>query len=115
MIGETKCRVDEDPEEKGQYIITGSAGYRKLPQANESLAGRVNFVRVRTFAEAELRGCPPVLLESLFMGKILYGCKGDECNKRLIVALAEKGGFPAVQQMNAGDRARWFRSYLQQV
>ena len=33
----------------------------------------------------------------------------------MIVALAEKGGFPAVQQMNAGDRARWFRSYLQQV
>lgn len=114
LIGEIKCRVDENSEESGQYIITGSADYRKLPQASESLAGRVNFVRVRTFAEAELRGRPPVLLERLFKGQMPYGCTFDDCNKRLIVDLAVKGGFPAVQRMSADDRARWFRSYLQQ-
>lgn len=58
LIGEIKFQVDRNPE-KGQYIISGSSDYRKLPQANESLAGRAGLVRVRTFSEAEQRGMQP--------------------------------------------------------
>lgn len=113
LIGEIKMAVDDDPA-KGQYIITGSADYRKLPQANESLAGRVGFVRVRTFTEAELRKARAGLLANLFAENIPYSCSHEECNKPLILSLAEKGGFYEPQTLSHDARVSWFRSYIEQ-
>lgn len=113
LIGEIKRVVDESPK-KGQFIITGSADYRKLPQANESLAGRVGFVRVRTFTEAELRGTGGGLLAALFEKKLPLSCPVSECNKPLIFTLAAKGGFFEPQTFDATQRAKWFSAYLEQ-
>lgn len=113
LIGEIKIAVDENPE-KGQYIITGSADYRKLPHANESLAGRVGFVRVRTFTQAELCQVPPGFLQRLFAEDIPFSCSRDDCNKPLIYSLAEKGGFFEPQTMNFDERAFWYKSYVDQ-
>ena len=114
LIGEIKIAVDNNPS-KGQYIIMGSADYRKLPYAKESLAGRVGFVRVRTFTEGELRGIKNLFLDSLFRGQIPYSCQYDECNKPLIVKLALAGGFHEAQTLDVDGRAQWFEFYLQQI
>lgn len=113
LIGEIKIAVDDDPT-KGQYIITGSADYRKLPQAKESLAGRVGFVRVRTFTEAELRKVPVGFLANLFDEAIPYSCSKSDCNKPLILSLAENGGFFEPQTLNLDERAHWYQSYIDQ-
>lgn len=113
LIGEIKIAVDENPE-KGQYIITGSADYRKLPHAKESLAGRVGFVRVRTFTEAELRGCDYGFLKRLFDEQIPLSCDQSLCNKPLIFNLAVSGGFYETQTDNPNVRAQWFESYVEQ-
>lgn len=103
LIGEIKIAVDNDPS-KGQYIITGSADYHKLPYAKESLAGHVGFVRVRTFTEGELRGIKNHFLDSLFRGQIPYSCQYDDCNKPLIVKLALAGGFHEALPLDANGR-----------
>ncbi len=113
LIGEIKVKVDENPQ-KGQYILTGSSDFRKLPQANESLAGRVGFVRVRNFTEAEFRGKRALLLERLFREDIPQSCSPEDCNKRLILTLAEKGGFFEPQELSAKERRNWYRSYIDQ-
>ena len=113
LIGEIKIAVDENPE-KGQYILTGSADYRKLPHAKESLAGRVGFVRVRTFTEAELRQMPASLLSRLFREDLPYSCSKDDCSKPLILSLAEKGGFFEPRLLNPDGRALWCKSYIEQ-
>ncbi len=111
LIGEIKFVVDRN-QQKGQYIISGSSDYRKLPQANESLAGRVGFVRVRTFTEAEKRGKAPGFLKALFEGKLPFSLNFD-CNKPLVLECALAGGFPEVREIAEPEsRTSWYRDYL---
>ena len=65
LIGEIKYAVDHD-HRCGQFVLTGSSDYRRLPHANESLAGRVDFVRLRTFSSAERMGAKPTFLKRMF-------------------------------------------------
>lgn len=111
LIGEIKYVVDRNPA-KGQYIISSSADYRKLPQANESLAGRAGFVRVRTFSEAEKRQKKPGFLKSLFEGKLPLSLS-FECSKPMVLGLAIEGGFPEVLGLPSAEaRTSWFTDYL---
>ena len=112
LIGEVKFQVDRNPA-KGQYIISGSSDYRKLPQANESLAGRAGFVRVRTLTEAEQRGMKPGFLQALFDGLLPLSLK-LECSKRMIFDAAIRGGYPETLGLKTNAaRRRWYKSYLQ--
>lgn len=112
LIGEIKFQVDRNPE-KGQYIISGSSDYRKLPHANESLAGRAGFVRIRTFTEAEQRGMPPGFLQALFHGLLPLSIK-FECSKPMVLDAVIRGGYPETLLIQTPEnRSRWFRSYLQ--
>lgn len=112
LIGEIKFQVDRNPA-KGQYIISGSSDYRKLPQANESLAGRAGFVRVRTFTEAEQRGMNPGFLQALFDGLLPLSLK-LECSKHMILDAAIRGGYPETLSIKTkAARSRWYKSYLQ--
>lgn len=114
LIGEMKYCVDRNAD-KGQFLITGSADFRKLPQANESLAGRVAFTRVRSFAEAEARGCPPAFLSSLFAGKLPFQSDFGDFSKERLFELVLKGGYPELLSVrDPAERSDWFRSYLSQ-
>lgn len=112
LIGEIKYQVDRNPD-KGQYIISGSSDFRKLPHANESLAGRTGFVRVRTMTEAEQRGIPPGFLKALFDGRLPLSLH-FECSKSVILEAAIRGGYPELLTINDNEsRHRWYKSYLQ--
>ena len=111
LIGEIKYQVDRHPE-KGQYIISGSSDYRKLPQANESLAGRAGFVRVRTMTEAEKKQCRPGFIDALFQEMLPLG-ETFECSKESIIRAAIAGGYPEVWNLIDDDsRTAWFVDYL---
>jgi uncharacterized protein len=111
LIGEIKFAVDRN-QQKGQYIISGSADYRKLPHANESLAGRAGFVRVRTLTEGEKRGRTPGFLKALFEGKLPLSLS-FECSKPFIFECVLAGGFPEVRDFsNPKHRTSWFQDYL---
>ena len=113
LIGETKYLVDNNPV-LGQYIITGSADYRKLPHANESLAGRAGFVRLRSLTVAETMGYSPVFLEKLFSHELPYSCSKDDCNKMLVLDYALRGGFPElIAGRDADMRYRWYHDYIE--
>lgn len=112
LIGEIKFQVDRNPE-KGQYIISGSSDYRKLPQANESLAGRAGLVRVRTFSEAEQRSMQPGFLQALFDGLLPLSLKFD-CSKEMVLETVIRGGYPEILSIKTqAGRSRWYASYLQ--
>lgn len=114
LIGEIKYQADRN-DKKGQIILTGSADYRKLPHANESLAGRVGFTRVRAFTEAEARGIPPTFLESLFHGKLPFSGDFSRFGKEELFELILKGGYPELLgETDPVVRNDWFRSYLSQ-
>ena len=114
LIGEIKYAVDHD-ERPGQFVLTGSSDYRKLPHAHESLAGRVDFVRLRTFSTAEKMGAQPLFLSRIFNNDFSFSIDKDSCGKAFALSEALVGGYPRIFQYSKTEsRARWFQSYLDQ-
>lgn len=108
-----KKTVDED-RRPGRFLLTGSANVLTLPRVADSLAGRMETLRMLPLSRAEIAGTRPTFLERLF-ACALQGDKqalvGDE-----LVRLALLGGFPeALARDSERRRQDWARSYLTSV
>jgi predicted AAA+ superfamily ATPase len=108
-----KRSVDDDFR-PGRFLLTGSANVLTLPRVADSLAGRMETLRLLPLARAEVAGKTPTFLERLFAGKLQgdqTAIVGDE-----LVRLALVGGFPeAIDRENERRRRDWARSYLTSV
>lgn len=63
-----KIAVDRDPK-PGRFVLTGSSNLALTPAINESLAGRMQIIRLHPLSRAELARQPSVLfLPALFGG-----------------------------------------------
>ena len=108
----TALKATVDARRKpGRFILTGSANVLLVPKLADSLAGRMEILRLHPLSQAELGGVAPDFLNRLFTRKFSAGRSG----KRLGKALAERvagGGFPAALA-RAGQRRRtaWYRDY----
>lgn len=112
LIGEIKYAVDHD-ERSGQFVLTGSSDYRKLPHANEPLAGRVDFVRLRTFSTAEKMGAKPLFLSRIFGNNLDFLINKRTSGEEFAVPEALVGGYLWILQYSKVEsRARRFQSYL---
>ena len=105
-----KAAIDRD-RRPGRFILTGSANVLLLPRLADSLAGRMEILRLHPLSQAELAGKPPDFLDALF-GE---GFKGGP-RARLGAELAERiaaGGYPAaLARPVARRRATWYRDYI---
>ena len=111
-----KKTIDED-ERPGRFLLTGSANVLTLPKVADSLAGRMETIRMLPLARCEIIGSfgpPSTLLEKVFSGKLSAGkhiVVGDALTK-----LALTGGFPeAIARGSKRRRQDWARSYLTSV
>ena len=97
--------------EAGRFILTGSANVLLLPRISDSLAGRMEILRLHPLAQCELARRAPRFIDALF---------GDGFKTRTVPRLggelAERivtGGFPAALARQPGRRrAAWYRDYL---
>lgn len=96
----------------GQFVITGSADYRNLPNANESLAGRAGIVKMRPLSQAEIRGAEPDFLKKLFNRQFTLNVKPEPLGKIALFDLVIRGGFPEVQLLSNNDFKHWFKTYV---
>lgn len=105
-----KKTVDEDYR-PGRFLLTGSANVLTLPRVADSLAGRMETIRMLPLARAEIVNRAPTFLERLFEGNLQSqrdAIVGDE-----LVQLALRGGFPeAIIRDSERRRQDWARSYL---
>lgn len=105
-----KAIVDRD-RHAGRFILTGSANVLLVPTLADSLAGRMEIIRLYPLAQCELARRAPRFLDVLF---------GDEFKTRHTPRLADDlstrivaGGYPAALARTAGRRrATWYRDYL---
>jgi hypothetical protein len=112
LLGEIKMAVDRNGE-KGQYLLTGSAKLSALPAVTESLAGRMGTIRLRTMAEGELRGAEAGFVDRVF-GRDFEGVWGG-ADKRTVLGMAFRGGYPEAMELAPRKRREWFRAYLDAV
>ncbi|MCY4609246.1 MAG: ATP-binding protein [bacterium] len=108
-----KKSVDEGYR-PGRFLLTGSANVMTLPRVAESLAGRIETLRMLPLARAEVEATEPTFLDRVFAGK-LRGTRqatvGDE-----LVRVALAGGFPeALARESERRRQSWARSWLASV
>lgn len=106
-----KVAVDRD-RVPGRFILTGSANVLLLPKLADSLAGRMELLRLHPLAQSELSGAPSGFLDILFTA----GFRGG-CHSRLSNELAERivaGGYPAaLERSTSRRRAAWYRDYIE--
>ncbi len=108
-----KKTIDEDYR-PGRFLLTGSANVPTLPRVADSLAGRVETLRILPLARAEIEGRTPTFLERLFEGKLQHqrnAIVGDN-----LVDAVLRGGFPeAIARKSERRRQNWARSYLTSI
>lgn len=95
----------------GRFLLTGSAIVLLLPKLADSLAGRMQVLRLHPLAQCELARRGPRFLDALFGA----GFKTRR-SERLADELPERiaaGGYPAaLARPTARRRATWYRDYL---
>jgi len=95
----------------GRFILTGSANVLLVPRLADSLAGRMEILRLHPLSQSELAGQAPGFLSTLFKADFKAGPLG----RRQGIALAERvtaGGYPAaLARATARRRTAWYRDY----
>ena len=110
LLTAIKKVVDED-NRPGQYLLTGSANIQALPNAQESLAGRVSNIRLRPLSQGEQQQKPSSFLERAFSGHFYKASKFYDRDMLLDIAL--RGGFPEALTLDSLERKTWHLDYIQ--
>ena len=115
-----KRAVDEQ-RTPGRFLLTGSANLRLMPQVRESLAGRMEVVRLQPLSEAEKARRPGDFVQHLlamdFEPELTgVGMKKEAAMQRQLQGALLRGGFPEAVARKQDARARqWHRQYLQSL
>ena len=106
-----KTAVDAD-QRAGRFLLTGSANLMTLPRIADSLAGRIQVVRLLPLAQAEVRETPSSFLESAFAYEIAEPRNvvvGD-----MLVETVLAGGYPeALARFRWERRQDWHLNYAE--
>ena len=96
----------------GQFLLTGSSQVLLLPSLSDSLAGRMEILRLHPLSQNEMHGGAPNFLDDLFSGAFQTRVT-DRLADDLAVRITA-GGYPAaVARATARRRANWYRSYVE--
>lgn len=109
-----KESVDADPR-PGRFLLTGSANLMTLPRVADSLAGRMETVRLLPLAQAEIAsGEPPAFLDRVFRGEAPK--MGQPLIGRDLVEAVLSGGYPeALARKSWARRQDWYLDYVEAV
>ena len=106
-----KRAVDRD-RRPGRFLLTGSANVLLLPTLADSLAGRMEILRLHPLAQGELARTDPAFLDALFGGGFTarsYERMGKDLLRRIVA-----GGYPAaLARSTPRRRAAWYRDYIE--
>lgn len=98
----------------GRFILTGSANVLLVPRLADSLAGRMEILRLHPLAQCELAERPPRFLDALFAATFktkTYERLGTDLAERIVA-----GGYPpALARAAHRRRATWYRDYVETI
>lgn len=106
-----KASVDRD-RKPGRFLLTGSANVLLLPRLSESLAGRIEVLKLWPLSQGELEGSKEGFIDELFGGQLANTANPREGSSRFLSRLL-RGGYPPVNQRPSAERQKaWFGSYI---
>ena len=105
-----KSLVDKK-RQPGKFILTGSSNVFLLPKISESLAGRIEILKLFPLSQSEISSTNYNFVDELF-GKVTNLNSKPE-KKNNFVSKILSGGFPEMQTRKNRERQKaWFRSYI---
>lgn len=110
LLPAIKKSVDEHTR-YGQFLLTGSANINALPSVNESLAGRIQKIRLRTLTQAEIVGSNVNFLERAFSED--FSSQPFYEDKRQILDYCFRGGYPEAIRLSPETRQLWHQDYIE--
>ena len=106
-----KVAIDRD-RTPGRFLLTGSSHVLLVPQVSDSLAGRMEIIRLHPLAQCELSRRLPTFLDRLFSGAFKAPPLPGSPD-RLVDRIAA-GGFPAaLARLTDGRRHNWYLNYVE--
>ncbi|MFC2108677.1 ATP-binding protein [Candidatus Bipolaricaulota bacterium] len=111
LFAALKLAVDRD-RTPGRFILTGSANTLLVPKLADSLAGRMEILRLHPLAQCELAAESPT-----FLNKVFDGAFPTRTTERLgndLLARIVSGGYPAALARSTHRRSSaWYRDYVE--
>ncbi|WP_420633822.1 ATP-binding protein [Candidatus Palauibacter sp.] len=110
-----KLSVDTD-RRPGRFLLTGSADLLLLPSVTESLAGRMEVVRLMPLSESEKDRQPGHFLRDFLTGQLLPSLRPrtaptvPELAARLVA-----GGYPEPLTRTPARARQWHRQYVRSI
>jgi len=106
-----KVAVDRD-RRPGRFILTGSANVLLVPRLADSLAGRMEILRLHPLAQSELAAKQPDFLDALF-GDGFKSKQQARLGKELAERIAASGYPAALARPSSRRRVTWYRDYIE--
>ncbi len=114
LLPALKVEIDRD-RRPGRCLLTGSANVLLLPKVSESLAGRMEVLRLHPFSQGELAEHRDCLIDRLLSDSF----KPEAIPRDEVIQLPQRvlvGGFPeAIQRQTSSRRDAWFASYVSTI
>ena len=108
-----KAAIDDD-KTPGRFLLTGSANLMTIPKVADSLAGRMEVIRLLPLSQAEIRGGMPNFIDRIFAGAppaANHIIVGDE-----LVEIVLSGGYPeALGRQKWSRKQDWYHGYLDAI
>ncbi|MEX0972887.1 MAG: ATP-binding protein [Solirubrobacterales bacterium] len=108
-----KVVVDND-QSRGRFLITGSADIITHPRVADALPGRVEYLTLWPFSQAELAERRPTFLEVAFSGNVPR-VENAPIGREAYADRVIRGGFPAAVQSTPARRQRFFAGYVDSI
>ena len=96
----------------GRFILTGSANVLLVPSLADSLAGRMEILRLHPVSQDEIAGTRPRFIDRLFSGGFKTAIAeplGGKLAEQIVA-----GGYPAaLARRSAARRSAWYPDYVE--
>jgi predicted AAA+ superfamily ATPase len=108
-----KARLDAC-NDRGQFLLTGSANILTVPTVSDALPGRVEYIKLWPFSQGELEGVRETFVDRLFVGAPPQVDRADVGRLAYAKRIVE-GGFPEARGRSTRSRSRFFASYIASI
>ena len=97
----------------GRFMLTGSVSVLHVRGITDSLAGRMNIIRLHPFSQSELEGTTPGFPDALFSSEFNIWRDRSDSREMVIMDKVAAGGYPVALQRFGERRADWYRKYIE--
>lgn len=107
-------RIVDASQDRGRFLLTGSANIVMHPRVADALPGRVDYLTLWPFSQAELAERQSTFLDRVFAGEPPTATQPPVGRAGYADRLIS-GGFPEVVEASAARRQRFFTGYVDSI